>query len=130
MRSYTICVDTSVWIEFFRDSDSQVTSELVELLDDNSVILAGPVWIELVSGAPKKELERLSKVLSAIPRCYPQKSTWKTIEVWAKQSSFKGHRFGMGDLLIAGIAAENHAKVWSLDSDFSRMKQLKFIDLY
>ncbi|MBI4404534.1 MAG: PIN domain-containing protein [Deltaproteobacteria bacterium] len=125
-----ICVDTSVWVDFFRGTHSSLVSELNELLEDDSVCLAVPVWIEILSGASKKDKERLGKALSALPRLYPQRSTWKLVEQWIKKASPKGETFGMGDLLIAAIASENNAKIWSLDADFSRMAQLKFIQLY
>jgi predicted nucleic acid-binding protein len=52
------------------------------------------------------------------------------MENWTTLSVKKGRRFGMGDLLIAAISAENEAKVWSLDEDFSRMAKMKWIRLF
>ena len=41
-----------------------------------------------------------------------------------------GQRFGIGDLLVAGIAAENDCALWSLDPDFSRLARLGFVTLF
>ncbi len=124
-----IVVDTSVWIEYFR-GHSAVVSELNELLDDQSVLIPAPVWIEILSGASKKDLVVLKSTLSALPRATPGKSTWKTIEAWIAVASKKGKRFGFADLLIAAICSETQSKMWSMDGDFSEMAQLKFIKLH
>lgn len=125
-----IAVDTSVWIDYFRYPDSEVRPDLERLLDDEEVILPAPVWIELLTGAKTQEQDLLRKVLSALPRPIPTKSTWKTMESWTALSVKKGRRFGMGDLLVAAISVENSAKVWSLDQDFSQMAKLKFVKTY
>lgn len=44
--------------------------------------------------------------------------------------SHPGLAFGAGDLLVAAIAAENAALVWSLDSAFDRLEQLRLISQY
>lgn len=41
-----------------------------------------------------------------------------------------GQRFAITDLLIARLADEIGALVWSLDSDFERLARLKFVNIY
>lgn len=125
-----IAVDTSVWVEYFRYSESSVRKSLHQLLDDDQVIIPIPVWIELLTGAKASEQPLLRKVLSALRRPLPTKTTWKTMENWTALCAKKGHRFGMGDLLIAAISVENGASVWSLDQDFARMAKLKLVSEY
>ena len=52
------------------------------------------------------------------------------IERWVTEAADKGQRFGVGDLLIAALAAERNALVWSLDADFERLARLKLVQLY
>jgi predicted nucleic acid-binding protein len=125
-----IVVDTSVWINAFRDKRSTEARQLNELLDNDDVAIAIPIRIEILSGARRSEQQRLKRTLSALPTFYPNDATWRRIEVWLRTIKDAGDWFGFGDLLIAGIGAENRAAIWSLDGDFARMAKLKLIELY
>jgi len=125
-----IVVDTSVWVNAFRAQKSPEARHLSELLDRDAVAIAIPIRIELLSGARRSEQPRLSRTLSALPTFYPNDTTWRRIEGWLGTIKNAGDWFGVGDLLIAGTGADNHAAIWSLDGDFARMAKLKLLELY
>jgi predicted nucleic acid-binding protein len=125
-----IVVDTSVWIAFFRGSDRKVGERLQELLERDEVALPILVRIELLSGVRRPEMARLRRVLSALPLRYPSDDIWTTIERWIETGNNAGQRFGVGDLIIAAVAAQWDESIWSLDSDFLRMADLGWIRLY
>lgn len=125
-----IVVDTSVWIDYFRYGTPSTTSALQSLLEQDLVVMAAPVRVELFSGSGRRDVTRLKRVLSALPLWLPTDATWTTMEAWAQRGSARGQRFGVGDLLVAAIAAERAAPVWSLDADFARMKRLGFVQVY
>lgn len=125
-----IVVDTSVWINALRDQKSSEARHLKDLLDNDEVAIAIPIRIELLSGANRSDQPRLIRTLSALPILFPSDATWRRIEGWLGTIKNAGDWFGVGDLLIAGIGAENHAAIWSLDGDFARMAKLKLIELY
>ena len=122
-----IFVDTSVWVEYFRGRHKGVIEALELLLDEDQVALAVPVRIELLTGASRKDLGPLRRVLSALPLFTPSEQVWPTIEKWVEASAARGDRFGLGDLLIASIAAENEGEIWSLDDNFARMARLGLV---
>lgn len=122
-----IFVDTSVWVEYFRGQREELVNTVDRLLDDDQVALAVPVRIELLSGASKKQLPRLGRVLSALPLFAPSTAVWSTMEQLIEVGIAPGQRFGVADLLIASIASENQGEIWSLDDDFARMTRLGFV---
>ena len=69
-------------------------------------------------------LAALKRGLSALPVVVPSEETWRLIEGWIGPAADGGQRFGVTDLLIAGLAAEISALVWSLDGDFRRMESI------
>lgn len=103
---------------------------MAQLIDADAVILPLPVRMELLSGTPTKDRTKLRSRLSALAVAHPTEETWTMIERWVDTAADKGHRFGIGDLLIAALAAERGALVWSLDRDFQRMERLKLVQLY
>jgi len=125
-----ILVDTSVWIAYFRLSEGLLTTHLQKLLDEDQVALAVPVKMEILCGSPAREWARLRRVLGALPLFFPSDSTWTRMEDWIRKAISAGERFGMGDLLIASLAAERDAALWSLDGDFARMYKLGFVRLH
>jgi predicted nucleic acid-binding protein len=48
---------------------------------------------------------------------------------WQRPAGQSGHRSGVGDLLIAALAAESGCALWSLETDFARMARLGLITL-
>lgn len=125
-----IVVDTSVWIEFFRGRDASLCTQFEALVNADEVALAAPVRVEILGRARKNELSRLRRVMDALPLLVPSESVWLAIEAWVTRALAAGHHFGVGDLLVAGVAAENRARVWSLDADFWRMAKFGWIDLW
>ena len=127
-----IFVDSSVWISAFRDRKSPEAVGLSRLLDSDEVALSIPVYLEVLTRAVTREKRyHLRRALSALPVFYPSMETWDRIGTWIERAATRGARFGIRDLLVASIAAERSARVWSLDVDFERMDRLfQFVGLY
>ena len=123
-----IVVDTSAWIAADR-SGGQYRDTLHQLIESDDVVVALPVRLELRSGVAGHKRAALLKALSALPVARPTDETWTQVEHWADQAAEKGEHFHPTDLLIAALADELGALVWSLDKDFERMEKLKFVRL-
>jgi predicted nucleic acid-binding protein len=123
-------VDTSVWISALRSARSREATRLSALLDADEVALAAPVRVEILSGASGKDRSRLRRLLSALPYWVPTDATWERVDSWIEPVARAGERFGVVDLLIAALATEHGASLWSLDRDFERMARLHLVTLH
>jgi predicted nucleic acid-binding protein len=125
-----ILVDTSVWKVALHRARSDEACDLRTLLDSGDVAIATPIRVEILSGTRAGDLSRLRRVLSALPLFTSGPDTWERIEEFVVRAVPAGERFGVADLLIAAIAAENDLWIWSLDGDFARMAALGFARVY
>lgn len=125
-----IVVDTSVWVEAVRRPKGTAQFLLKQLIDADEVGLALPVRIELMAGIARKDRRAFGRALSGLPILMPTEETWRLVESWVAPAADKGQRFGVTDLLIAGLAHEAGALVWSLDADFDRLEEIGLVRTY
>lgn len=125
-----IVVDTSVWVAATREPVGGVAATLRRLIDADEVALALPVRLELMAGVARKDRTALRRALTSLPVVVPSEDTWRTIESWVEPAANAGDRFAIADLLIAGLAHDIGALVWSLDADFERMASRDLVRLY
>ena len=125
-----IFVDTSVWIRAFRSRQTSQAMHLTELLDRDEVALSIVVELEILTGISSRNRADVQRSLSALPVFRPRSDTWDNVKMWVEEAAEAGERFGVADLVVAGIATERDAELWSLDSDFERMERLGFVRLH
>lgn len=125
-----IVVDTSVWVAAFRAPLSEEGRILKTLIDADEVCLALPVRLEVNAGLGVRDRARVRRALRALPVAVPTDETWTLIEQWIDRAAAAGQRFAIVDLLVAALAHELTALVWSLDRDFDRMAALGLVQSY
>jgi len=120
-----VIADTSVWIPFFNRPDSLEKAALDTLIDADDVILVGVVLAELLQGCrTAAERALLSDALSALPYRETARSTWERAGGLSAQLLRKGATLPLSDLIIAALALEHDAAVYSLDAHFKRISGL------
>lgn len=126
-----ILVDSSVWIDFFSSPPGHAGSELRRMIADSEPFaLTGVVVTEILQGLTR-DASRIEHYLSQ----------WEMLEADGFQtyreaaSIFRlGRRKGVTlttiDALIAAIALEHGASVFTFDKDFSRIARITGLPLH
>ncbi len=126
-----ILVDTSVWIDFFSSSPGPAGNELRRLIGvAEPFALTGVVVTEILQGLTR-DAKRIEQFLSAWDMLEPTGfSTYRDASSIFRLARSKGLTLTTIDALIAAIALEHHAILFSLDKDFSRIARITSLRLY
>jgi len=126
-----VLVDTSAWIEFFRDSHSKYGAAVDLLLGEERVCTTPLVMVEVVSGARNRsEFERLRRDFLALPQVdFPQTAWMDMLESrWRlKRQGITG--ISIPDLIVAYAAITHRKAILTRDHDFRRMQAILGLSL-
>ena len=121
-----VIVDTSVWIQAFTARSTAEHKELDGLLNQNQVVMVGPVLAEILQGARSlEEFNRLRVRLAALPYAAATRETWDQSGALSYQLRQQGNPVGLVDLLISALALEHDHQLYTLDNHFHRVPGLK-----
>ena len=120
-----VLVDTSVWIEFFRENSS-VSNNLELLIITDSVEVCGVVLFELLQGI-KSEPEKLKikEILLNLSYVEVNKIIWQKSAEISLNIKKKGFTIPFSDILIGVLAIENNLSVFTLDKHFELISELE-----
>ncbi len=115
-----ILIDTSIWIQVFRDKQGLETKRIQTWINGRQIILTRFVQLELLQGCrDEKEWKLLNSYLEEQTYIDAKPTTWKS----AARLYFDLRRQGLTvrspiDCCIAQIAVENHLILLHNDRDF------------
>jgi predicted nucleic acid-binding protein len=126
-----ILVDTSVWIDFFSSSPARAGSELRRLINEvEPFALTGVVVTEVLQGLTR-DVNRIERFLSMWDLLEPSGfSTYREAAAISRLARSKGISLTTIDTLIAAIALEHRASLFTLDKDFSRVARVTTLQLH
>jgi len=122
-----ILVDTSVWIEIFRDKTGNIVKAFQKTIGAENYVLSRFNQLELLQGAKdQKEWELLEDYLSTQYYLEASKDTWPE----AARIYFELRRKGFTisspvDCCIAQIALEHGAFLLHRDKDFEKISRIR-----
>jgi predicted nucleic acid-binding protein len=117
-----IIVDTTIWIEFFRNPESAVANHLKDLLRQRRVIMVGIVLAEILQGV--KAPREASLVLTSFTRLLYSEMTrdrWQQAGEISASLRKKGTTIPLSDLIITASALAEGYEIYTLDPHFKRI---------
>lgn len=133
-----IIVDSSVWSLALRrrsapleDAESNAVSRLRALLDDDRVVMLGPIRQELLSGIRSpQQFEALRRHLDAFPDVPLERDDHVEAARAYNACRVKGVTGTSFDLLIAAVALRRGWGVLTTDQDFEHYARILPLTLY
>lgn len=126
-----ILVDTSVWIDFFSSSPGAAGAELRRMiLTAEPFALTGIVAAEVLQGLTRNAAE-IEQYLAQWDMLEPSGLlTYSAAASIFRRAREKGITLKTIDTLIAAIAIEQRASVFTLDKDFGYIAGMSNLELY
>lgn len=121
-----VVADTTVWIEFFNDPESEEKHAVDLLIDEDELALAGAVLAELLQGCRTPgEANTILDHVSALPFLEMNFPAWRRSGELSSSLRRKGTTLPLMDVIIAALALEHDAEVFTTDPHFQKIPGLK-----
>lgn len=126
-----ILVDSSVWVDFFRSAPGPAGAELRRMINEaEPFALTGIVVAEVLQGLVR-DASAIEHFLAQWDMLEPKGfATYQRAAGIYRSGRAKGISLTTIDTLIAAIALEHGASLFTLDLDFARIARLTDLKLY
>lgn len=117
-----ILVDTSVWIDYFRNGST--ADALDKLIESDMICINDVILSELLPSINQRHEEELKELLLSFPKLQ-MKIDWNEIVFMQTKNLHNGiNKVGLPDLMIAQNAIQNNVTLFSCDKHFQLIKNL------
>jgi tRNA(fMet)-specific endonuclease VapC len=121
-----IIVDTSVWVEFFRNEISPVSSHLKSLLRSGQVAMTGMILAEILQGIKSgNEVLLVKNSLETLPFIEINKKIWQQSGEISAALRRKGITIPLSDIIIACAASAESFELYTIDPHFEKIPGVK-----
>ena len=115
-------IDTSAWIDFFRNSSSRYADAVTTLIEQDAAVITGPVISELLQGLKtQREAETLGELLNVITCIDVSHEDWIITGALLGKLRRNGITVPLTDALIAIVAKQNKCNVLTIDQHFKHL---------
>jgi predicted nucleic acid-binding protein len=118
MKDYLI--DSSVWIDYFRNANPTMANFVDNLIDENRVYINGIILTELLSGArSQKEVNTLTSTLNGLHFTESNRSRFEKAGLIGYRLKRLGVSVPLSDVLIACDCLEENLMLLDNDRHFA-----------
>lgn len=127
-----VLVDSSVWIDFFSKGSSPVKEKLTSLIAvQDEVVLCGVILQEVLQGFKlEEEFKEAQSALLKFLFIEPDRSTYIQAAGFYRQLKKQGITVHSIDLLLASLAIQWDAPLFTLDKDFDLLRDKMGLKLF
>jgi predicted nucleic acid-binding protein len=126
-----ILVDSSVWVDFFSSSPGRAGSELRRMIADSEPFALGGVVVAEVLQGLTRDAVQIGRYLEQWDMLEPRGfTTYRVAAAIYRAARARCISLTTIDTLIAAIAVEHSATVFTLGQDFSRIARITRLALY
>jgi predicted nucleic acid-binding protein len=130
-----VLIDTSIWSLVLRRKNRPVDAgahgELVTLIDDDRVVMIGPIRQELLSGiADRAQFDELREHLRAFPDFEITSDDYEEAARCFNRCREKGIQGSHTDFLICAVALRHELSIFTTDDDFKHYAKVLPIVLH
>jgi predicted nucleic acid-binding protein len=121
-ESRLILVDSSVWIDFLNSNRGRAGNELERLIRSGAeLVLSGAIVTEVLQGL-RREVDEVARLLARWPLIEAgEYDTYVFAASIFRQARSRRLTLSTVDALIASLATEYRASLFTLDKDFERL---------
>jgi predicted nucleic acid-binding protein len=126
-----ILVDSSVWVDSFKSKSGLAGAELRRMIEEGEpLVLTGIVIAEVLQGLTR-DVARIEQFLAQWDLIDPKGfETYRRAAAVYREARARGITLSTIDALIASIAVDHGASVFTIDQDFTRIARLTGLELY
>jgi predicted nucleic acid-binding protein len=121
-----VLIDTCIWARVFARPGSSEHQSVERLIEQDRVILIGPVLTEVLYGFRRQEqADWAASRLRNLRWMDLEWDDWRDAAALGRQLAAGGHRLPLTDLLIATIARRHDLSVHTVDPHFDLLADLR-----
>ncbi len=120
-----IIVDTSVWIQYFKNQP-EIADSIDKGLISGTIYMVGPVVSEILQGAKtENDYQVLNANIAGVPFIETVFADWQLAGQLSYRLCRKGVTLPITDCLIAAISINKEAHIYTLDQHFKQIPKVK-----
>lgn len=126
-----ILVDTSVWVDFFSSSPGRSGIELGRMIADAEPLALSGVIVSGILQGLRRDVDQIERNLSRWEMLEPLGfSTYREAAAIFRLGRARGFSLTTIDTLLAAIALDHRAVLFTVDQDFARIARICRLQLY